>query len=242
MNLFNKINIILILLVASVTFAQDDSCKAPVSIKTDIDSYSVYVNNEKQNSFNSLELSSGTYILKLVESDGSWNSKEITDTITINDCNPVNLNYSFTQDNYFLQTEPPDAHVIVNDSIIGYTPLLLSTGYNNLILSKKDYAEKFVSSRELKDSQPIKLEYIGNGENQQFYGSSKFLVLVGTAIALGAATAYYKLKADDRFDEYQITGNPDLLDETDKFDLISGITFTAMQIDFGAIIYFFLTE
>ncbi len=242
MNLLNKINIVLLLLVYSVSFAQDDSCKAPVTINTDINNYHIYLNGAKLDSTKNLQLRSGTYIFKLVESDGIWNSKEITDTITIQNCNPLNLSYNFSGDNYFLQTDPPDAQVIENDSIIGYTPLLLSAGFNNLLLSKKDYAEKFISSNELKNPKVIKLDFIGNGENKSFYGSPKFLILVGTAVALGAATAYYKLKADNKFDEYQITGNPELLDETDRYDLISGITFTAMQIDFGALIYFFLTE
>ena len=242
MNLFNNINIVLLLLVASVSYAQNDSCNASVTIKTDIDNYMLFVNNEKQSRTEKLDLSKGTYIVRIVENDGDWDSKEITDTITIQNCNPINLSYNFSGRNYYLETDPADAHVIVNDSVIGYTPLLLSSGYNNLLLSKKDYADKFVSTDQLTNSQIIKLDYIGDGANQSFYGSPKFLILVGTAVALGAVTAYYKLKADDKFDKYQITGNPDLLDETDKFDLISGITFTAMQIDFGAIIYFFLTE
>lgn len=242
MNLLNNIIIVLLLIVSGVSFAQDDSCKSPITINTDINNYHIYLNGKKLDSIKNLHLHSGNYILKLVESDGKWNSKEITDTITVQNCDPLNLSYSFSDNNYFLQTDPSDAEVIKNDSVIGYTPLLLSTGYSNLLLSKKDYAEKLISTDELRNSPVIKLDYIGNGENQSFYGSPKFLVLVGTAIALGAATAYYKLKADDKFDEYQITGNPDLLDETDRYDLISGITFTAMQIDFGAIIYFFLTE
>ena len=45
-----------------------------------------------------------------------------------------------------------------------------------------------------------------------------------------------------KFDEYQIVGDPALLDQTDKYDLISGITFTALQINFGLIIYLFLTD
>jgi len=69
-----------------------------------------------------------------------------------------------------------------------------------------------------------------------------FKVLLGTAIALGATTAYYKLEADKNFDEYQVTGDPAALEQTDKYDLISGITFVAMQIDFGLILYLFLSD
>jgi hypothetical protein len=242
MSLFSKLYIVYFFLIVSICFGQEKDCNAPVTIKTDIENYQVFINGKNQTSNDSLSLSSGIYVIKLIETDGKWNSKEISDTVTIPNCNPINLTYTFSEQNIFLETEPPDAHVIVNDSVIGYTPLLLASGYNNLMLSKRDYADKFVSVDEINKNQLIKLEYIGDESNNSFYGSPKFLILIGTAVALGAATAYYKLKADDSFDKYQITGDPGLLDETDKFDLISGITFTAMQIDFGTIIYFFLTE
>lgn len=67
-------------------------------------------------------------------------------------------------------------------------------------------------------------------------------MLQGTAIALGVTTAYYKLEADKSFDEYQLTGDPAALEQTEKYDLISGITFVAMQIDFGFILYLFLSD
>jgi PEGA domain len=242
MNLLNKIIIGFVFLVVAVSFAQEEHCKATVTIKSDINNFLVFVNGEVQQNSNNFELNPGNYVLKLVENNSNWNSREITDTIVIKDCNTINLNYSFLNHDIYLQSNPQDAHVIVNDSTIGFTPLLLSNGYQNLILSKEGYADKIVTQDELKSSQIINLDFIGTSQSTEFYGSTKFLILAGAAIALGAATAYYKLKADDKFDEYQITGQRNLLDQTNKLDLISGITFTAMQIDFGAIIYFFLTE
>jgi hypothetical protein len=58
----------------------------------------------------------------------------------------------------------------------------------------------------------------------------------------GATTAYYKLEADDKFDEYKITGNPELVDEIDNYDLISAATLVALEVNIGLIIYFFLTD
>ena len=61
-------------------------------------------------------------------------------------------------------------------------------------------------------------------------------------VALGATTAFFKLKADNRYDEYRQSGDPSLLDQTNRLDLVSGITFVALQINFGLIIYFFLVD
>jgi len=227
-------------MISATCFSQE--CNADVKINTDIKNFRLYVNNILQQNSESLKLPDGNYILKLAENDGKWDSKEITDTITVQNCNTLNLSYRFNEDKLLIETVPADAHIFVNDSVIGFTPLLLPVRYNSIKLSKENYNDKILSVNELSSTQKIKLEYIGDGPEYTFYGSPKFWILAGTAVALGAATAYFKLKADDKFDEYQVTGDPGLLNETDKYDLFSGVTFTAMQIDFGAIIYFFLTE
>ena len=51
-----------------------------------------------------------------------------------------------------------------------------------------------------------------------------------------------KLEADKKFDDYLITGEQTLLDQTDRLDVISGISFVALQINFGLIVYFFLVD
>ncbi len=61
-------------------------------------------------------------------------------------------------------------------------------------------------------------------------------------MVLGAVTAYFKLKADDKFDEYKYSGDKKFLDETNRFDTISGISLALFQINFGYIIYRFLAE
>ncbi len=55
-------------------------------------------------------------------------------------------------------------------------------------------------------------------------------------------STYFKLKADKKFDAYTITGEQTLLDQTFKYDLISGILFTALQINLGTLIYFLFSD
>ena len=88
----------------------------------------------------------------------------------------------------------------------------------------------------------ITLEYIGEEKGESFFEGTLFKVLVGSSVLLGASAAYFKLEADKKFDEYLITGDKKLLDQTNRFDVISGATFIAMQINFGFILYLFLTD
>jgi hypothetical protein len=39
-----------------------------------------------------------------------------------------------------------------------------------------------------------------------------------------------------------MTGNDDYLRQTRRYDLISGITFGAVQVNFGLLLYYFLKE
>jgi hypothetical protein len=157
------------------------------------------------------------------------------------------LNWEFTLNYYFkdellLDTDPQDVYVFSNDSLIGYTPLYLRRDFKSLLLEKPDYSSKKITIDDINISEKIKLDFIGDENDGSFYESTIFKVLVGTAMALGAATAYFKLEADNRFEEYKITGDPELLNQTDRLDVISGVSFVALQINFGLIIYLFLSD
>ena len=79
-------------------------------------------------------------------------------------------------------------------------------------------------------------------KNENFTNSYLFKGLIAGAVALGVTAAYFKLKADNRFDQYKLTKEQSLLDDTRKFDWYSGISFSALQINLGFLIYYFLVE
>jgi hypothetical protein len=168
-----------------------------------------------------------------------------TDTVFLESCNHQKLSYNFNSDVY-IQTEPEDAVVFRNDSLIGYTPLFIADDYRSLTLSKLGYEDKIISLNQISPNTSVNLNFMDgsslNGEKESFFEKDLFKYLVGSIVVLGGTTAYFKLKADDKFEEYQITGKRALIDEIDKYDLISGITFTALQINFGVLIYYFLVE
>ncbi|MGB5287753.1 MAG: hypothetical protein WBQ32_06810 [Ignavibacteriaceae bacterium] len=217
-------------------------CKAKVSIQTDVDDAKLFIDDifvDDGNNFIT-ELDSGLHIIQITENLWKWNSDSIRDTINILDCSDVNLIYSF-KEIILLDTDPQDAYVFKNDSLIGFTPLLLEQGQGEYILKKPDYSTKTINFEEISAGEKPELKFLGHEKNESFYNTTLFKVLVGTALALGATTAYYKLEADKKFDEYQITGNPDLLEQTDRYDVVSGVTFVALQINFGLILYLLLS-
>lgn len=239
MNLFIKI--ILVFTFIGFTYSQD--CNSKLIIETDLQLVNIFINDSlvSDSSFYETELKSGSYEIIVMENSDRWDAKTFVDSIELNNCKTKKLSY-FSNRKVYLDTNPQDAFVFDNDSLIGSTPLFIGNISNELKLTKPGYKEKMVLQNSFSENMLVNLEFIGEKKEKSFFYSTTFQILAGTAIALGAVTAYYKLKADDKFDEYQFTGNQDLLDETNKYDLISGITFAALQINFGFMLYKFLTE
>ena len=240
MNLFTKSFFILIL-ISAASFGQD--CKAKVTIRTDVENANLFINDMLEgegNTFNLL-LEPGTYKISIVEDFKKWNANKLEDTLQIDNCNDLTFDYKLVNKILF-DSNPQNVDVRESDSLIGFTPLQLDENFQTLSLQKPGYADEIISNQEVSAGVKPELEFIGQVKGEDFYESTLFKVLLGTAIALGATTAYYKLEADKSFDEYQLTGDPAALEQTDKYDLISGITFVAMQIDFGFILYLFLSD
>jgi len=75
-----------------------------------------------------------------------------------------------------------------------------------------------------------------------FIDSDLFLIVAGSAVAFGATAAYFKLESDASYDKYKLTNNKSHLTKTDRYDLYSGISLGLMEINFGYLVYKFLTD
>ena len=83
---------------------------------------------------------------------------------------------------------------------------------------------------------------MNKNRTENFFTSSTFKILIGSAAVLGGVAAYFKIKADRKYDDYLQTKNRSILDEVDRLDLYSGVAFGLLQINFGYLIYKFLTD
>jgi hypothetical protein len=230
-------------LIVSVISLNAQDCKAVLSIETDNELAFVIINdNPPVNGKNTeFQLIPGKYVITVGEASDRWDAKTFCDTIVISDCEKVSRSYSFFRES-FLNTEPQDVYVYSADTLIGHTPLLLPPNINNLVLRKEGYEEMKIDPNKYNLNDRIELKPVFIEDKVTFFESPLFFYMSGSLLIFGAVTAYYKLEADEKYAEYQVTGEESLLEETHKLDTISGIAFAALQINFGMLVYFFLSD
>jgi len=241
MSLFTKIFFTLIFFIVVNLFPQD--CDIHLTIISDIENVNIFVDDSLVGTGKNINiiLKRGSHKIVALENSDRWDSKTFIDSLNITDCNDTTLQYNFS-DKVLLNTEPQDVYVFNNDSLIGYTPLLIPMDLSNIRLEKNGFESKIINYSDFGINKPVKLNYVGEYDDGNFFDKTLFKILIGTMVALGATTAYFKLEADDKFAEYNVTGDPALLQQTNRLDTLSAITFVALQLNFGAIIYFFLVD
>ncbi|MCX6150265.1 MAG: PEGA domain-containing protein [Ignavibacteriales bacterium] len=234
---------LVILQFCNYAFISAQDCKSELSIKTNLSSSIIYLNNQYVGKGETtLQVEKGKYIISIRKEKYEWNAKEIADTILIANCGEKKeLVYNYSEYIY-LNSSPPDAGVFEKDSLIGYTPLNLTSPFTNIELKRKEYSNKIININNLKKDELMHLTFSGKKNGESFLKKDLFKILFGTAVILGGASAYYKLKADENFDKYNQTKLNDYLNKTHEYDLISGIAFGALQLNFGALIYYFLID
>lgn len=235
------INCLLTLTFTITAFPQN--CKTGIIIKSDISNIRIFINDtlEFKDQFN-IELETGVYNISVIEDSDRWNAKSFHKSFKLDSCEMKELKFNFL-DEVLIDSYPQDVKVFSGDSLLGYTPLFLPQNFDKLILRKDGYAEKEINVE--KQTTPeinVSLEFIGELKKESFFDKSISKILFGSMIVLGVTTAYYKIKADNSYDEYLRTGDIKLKEKTDQYDLISGITLGAAQINFGYLIYKIFTD
>lgn len=220
-------------------FAQNNNS---LEIETNSSLSQIWVNDEYfgMEKIKLSNLRDGEYYITIVESARGWNSDDIRDTVLLSGNITVSRKYKFDSKVY-LKSNPNDAKVInTNGEVLGYTPLQLSLFSEDLILQKKNYES--IELNILKANFKYQLDFLGEKESAEFSDGNWFKILVGSAVIFGAVAAYYKIQADQEYDKYLINKNKKHLNAVDRYDLYSGIAFGALQINFGYLIYKFLSE
>ncbi len=233
--------IVLILITISFVYAQD--CKNNVNIKIDDDDASIYLNEKLVGTGSvSIELEKGEYDLFIREAGLSWDAKSIKENILIEDCGEAyDFSFSF-KEKIFFDTSPQDVYVFNGDSLLGYSPMFIPKGITDINLSKPYYDSKSIQLNYGEVNNPVKLDFNGIKKSQRFVDTPWFKAMIGSAVVLGGIAAYYKIQADQSFEKYEESNRQSHLDDTDKFDFISGFAFGALQINFAALIYLVLTD
>lgn len=227
-----------ILLITGYIYSQD--CKAIVEITTGTDSALIYIDS-KFISFGkaSLELPVGKYSVKVKRDRYEWNTDEKYDSIFISDCNRKYAFQFTVNKKRVITSEPDDASIFSKDELIGYTPTTIDANINSIFAKKN---EEKIEVNSINAITPVSFSKIPTPKNGSFAESDLLKILVGSAVALGTVAAYYKIQADQLYDDYKKNRLKDNLDKVNRYDLYSGIAFGILQINFGYLIYRFLSD
>jgi len=243
MKLLNKTYIILIYISLRSCLAFSQDCKTDVLIKTKPDSIDIFLNNNFiGKGFAKISLNKGKYEISAKESPLRWDAECITDTLNITECGKDTELTLYLQKKAYLATNPQDAYVYEHENLIGFTPLFVPLISDTLTLKKPGYLTKSLLISHKYSDDVINLNAISGSRHKNIFEGKAFKILAGSIVVFGAATAYFKLKADDQFNQYENTGDLALLNQTRKNDLISGITLGALEINFGILLYYFLSD
>ena len=252
---------LLVLGFANAAFSEDaasDSTKlrgnSTLTIQTTPESVWVILDGKKVGTA-PLEIdsiSAGPHTLKLQHRDvTSWFADPLEDTVVIREGEHRILRYAL-HTKYFLTTTPFGADVVLGDSVIGETPFIAATGLarRELVLKKPGYEPMIVTL----SSQPIistSLTRVWQKEERPSYfvessetgSNTTGLYISGAATVLsGVAAAYFKVKADDRYQQYASTGNAHFLSQTHRLDTAAGISIALTQISLGLFTYLILSQ
>lgn len=163
----------------------------------------------------------------------------------------------------FINTTPQNAEVYLNSDYIGSTPVrffnnTIDTSKTNTIVIKligyNDYSYSFsVTDLPLyKNISLVSSNHMSNNNNIVMKdGSNLFAtprqmapIILSGAMVIGSSitSVYYKRLANDRYDEYINTGDRAKLDQTKKYDIISGVALGALQVGLITFVYYLLIK
>jgi hypothetical protein len=165
------------------------------------------------------------------------------------------INYSV------INSVPQNAAVYFNGSYTGNTPYrflpqsidsgidvtVKMKGYTDYSfhLNKTDLPYNKTISLIPKNKSGLRDKLVIENKNNFFKSPRKPIpIFISALVATGGAalSIYYKTLANKRYDEYLLSGDRDKLDQTKKYDLISGVGLAAFQVGFTSLIYFLLIK
>lgn len=231
-----------LLVLITVSIAKAQECRALLTIESDSTAL-IFINSKFAGKGKvDVEIEKGLHKVVVKNSLYQWNANEIERSIEIGECGKK-YEFDFVlSKKVFIDSTPQDAAIIKNNSLVGHTPNFIELKSSDKLELRKGSSVTELSKNLLGSNSPIPIDFEKNNKPVSFSDSPIFKVLLGSAVILGATAAYFKLQADNKYDDYLRSKDRSILDQVDKLDLYSGISFGLLQVNFGYLIYRFLTD
>ncbi|MBI5471492.1 MAG: PEGA domain-containing protein [Ignavibacteriae bacterium] len=193
----------------------------------------------------------GRHFVRIIPPDvQNWLSDIVEDSIEVEPQTHRSLTYNLNPKVLLLST-PSGAQVLAGDSVIGVTPLVVSTSRPSVRLKLQGFEEdsleiantdQRIISTHLKKTWNEDAEDISLNASDERRSPLRIYMAGAATLIAGSAAAYFKVKADNTYSDYQQTGDPGMLSKTDRLDAAAGIALAATQLSLGLFTYFILTE
>jgi len=198
----------------------------------------------------------GTHIIRVLGLPLSqWGSSPIIDTIQLGRGEHRELAYA-PSSAVRLSSSPSGARVLLRNALLGTTPMTLqllglqrsdslifqADGYEPAAVVGLDPAQGGIMvplKRIWTPTEPNagSLERVKNGDRPPF----QLIGPIAGTIVAGTIAAFCKIHADDINNQYLATGDPSLLSETRRYDLISAIALVVTEAGMALLTYVLLS-
>jgi hypothetical protein len=230
-----------------------------VTINADIDSAIVFIDSVRVGltPLTVRDLKPGFHHLKIVHPDvTNWLTNSILDSIQIQPGQERTLRYTLGR-RFLLLSVPSGAEVIVDDSLQGTTPFLLSMGESgsnpSIKLRKAGYDSATVDLTDAqRGTKTVALKAVWSPEQRsddvldidgaQKPGTFRVYLAGAVTVGFGAAAAYFKIQADNKNQQYLEDFSSASRSQIHVYDTASGICLAFAEIGFGFLTYYLLAE
>lgn len=248
--------IIIVLFTISTVSAQDSVETVSLSILSNLDNSSILLDTVSLGKppISNYKTKPGKYTITILNPKASnkWEIENYKKEIELVSDTVITVNFT---EFYFINSDPFNANVFKNDTLMGMTPLRINLEYplvGTLTFRKDEYLDevlrlspvdtvrnifvKLKESRYGQSSNPVyKNKSTGFNTDRNFVAISSF----GAGALLSAVSSiYYKNMANDSYDTYRQTFAQKDLDNTNRYDTLSLISLLVMQGAIAGVIYF----
>jgi len=202
-------------------------------------------------------LPTGRHYIRVIDPDFSnWLTGIAEDTINVTESSQT-FSYRIPR-LVMINSDPSGANVMLVDSLLGQTPFVLDVSegveLSEVRLEKKGYSPSTLGSLIAKRGTffaTLQREWdpgigdmvVASAPLDGRHPHATSLYITGAAVVLsGAASAYFKTRADREYDAYLFSGDQSRLSTTRRLDTSAGIALVATQVSTFLFVYFLLSD
>jgi hypothetical protein len=206
---------------------------------------------------NSFALKEDTYTLKIINpvSSKSWEEQNFQTELTLSSDTVIEVQFDYF---YFFNSNPFDASVLLQDSLLGLTPLRYFSKeklFGNLLFRKKNYSDRIFNLKNYNfetgcylNLEPLTTntdDIVYKNRDTEFKTKRNFIVagsFGAAAIISGYTTIKFKNIANNSYDRYLIYYDQKDLDDANRNDIFAAISLVVMQAALALAIYFLIVD